>query len=59
MTAQAVATVSYKKLVAKTPPKIIHTEEQNEQYIKILFDLTSRKMTKEESEFAGAADTFD
>jgi HTH-type transcriptional regulator/antitoxin HigA len=51
MTAPAVA-ITYKKLVAKTPPKVVHTEEQNEQYIKVLFDLTSRKMTKEESEFA-------
>jgi|ERR1700678_420141 HTH-type transcriptional regulator/antitoxin HigA len=52
MTAPAVAAVTYKKLVAKTPPKIVRTEEQNEQYVKVLFDLTSRKMTKEESEFA-------
>ena len=52
MTAPAVAAVTYKKLVAKTLPKIVHTEEQNEQYIKVLFDLTTRKMTKEESEFA-------
>jgi HTH-type transcriptional regulator/antitoxin HigA len=52
MTAPAVAAVTYKKLVAKTLPKIVHTEEQNEQYIKVLFDLTSHKMTKEESEFA-------
>jgi HTH-type transcriptional regulator / antitoxin HigA len=52
MTASAVAAVTYKKLVAKTLPKIVRTEEQNEQYIKVLFDLTSHKMTKEESEFA-------
>ncbi len=52
MTATAVATVAYKKLVAETPPGILHSEEQNEQYIKVLFDLTSRKMTNEESEFA-------
>jgi HTH-type transcriptional regulator / antitoxin HigA len=52
MTAPAVAAVTYKKLVAKTLPKIVRTEEQNEQYIKVLFDLTSHKMTKEESEFA-------
>ena len=52
MTAATVAAVTYKKLVAKTPPKIVRTEEQNEQYVKVLFDLTSRKMTKEESEFA-------
>jgi HTH-type transcriptional regulator/antitoxin HigA len=52
MTAPAAAAVTYKKLVAKILPKIVHTEEQNEQYIKVLFDLTSRKMTKEESEFA-------
>jgi HTH-type transcriptional regulator/antitoxin HigA len=52
MTAPAVAAVTYKKLVTKTPPKIVHTAEQNEQYLKVLFDLTSRKMTKEESEFA-------
>ena len=52
MTAPPVAAVAYKKLVAKTPPKIVRTEDQNEQYVKILFDLTSRKMTKEEREFA-------
>jgi HTH-type transcriptional regulator/antitoxin HigA len=52
MTAPAVAALSYKALVTKTPPKIVHTEEQHEQYVKVLFDLTSRKMTKEESEFA-------
>jgi HTH-type transcriptional regulator / antitoxin HigA len=52
MTGPAVEAVTYKKLVAKTPPRIVRTEEQNEQYAKVLFDLTSRKMTKEESEFA-------
>jgi HTH-type transcriptional regulator/antitoxin HigA len=45
-------TVTYAKLVAKTPPKIVRTEEQNENYIKVLFDLKSRKMTKDEREFA-------
>jgi len=46
------STATYAKLVAKTPPKIVRTEEQNENYIKILFDLNSRKMTKDEREFA-------
>jgi HTH-type transcriptional regulator / antitoxin HigA len=45
-------TATYAKLVAKTPPQIVRTEEQNENYIKVLAGLLSRKMTKEESEFA-------
>ncbi len=45
-------TATYAKLVAKTPPRIVRTEEQNESYIKVLFDLKSRKMTKDEREFA-------
>jgi hypothetical protein len=44
-----VPTVAYAKLVAKTPLKIVRTEEQNENYRKVLFDLTSRKMTNIES----------
>jgi len=30
------STATYAKLVAKTPPKIVRTEEQNEYYIKAL-----------------------
>ncbi len=45
-------TATYAKLVAKTPPQIVRTEEQNENYIKVLEGLLSGKMTKEESEFA-------
>ena len=43
---------TYAKLVAKTPPRIVHTEKQNELYTSVLYDLTSRKMTKDEREFA-------
>jgi HTH-type transcriptional regulator / antitoxin HigA len=46
------STATYVKLVAKTPPRIVRTEEQNENYIQVLEGLLSRKMTKEESEFA-------
>jgi len=45
-------TAAYVKLVAKTPPRIVRSEEQNEEYIKALYDLTNRKMTKDEREFA-------
>jgi len=47
-----IPTEQYAKLVAKTPPRIVHNEQQNEHYIQVLFDLTSRKMTKDEREFA-------
>jgi len=52
MIAPTLSATAYKKLVAKTPPKIVQTEEQNEEYIKVLESLLSREMTKEESEFA-------
>jgi HTH-type transcriptional regulator / antitoxin HigA len=52
MITPAVREATYKKLVAKTPPKIVSTEEQNKEYIKVLESLLSRKMTKEESDFA-------
>ena len=36
-------TATYAKLVAKTPPQIVRTEEQNENYIKVLEGLLSAK----------------
>jgi HTH-type transcriptional regulator/antitoxin HigA len=52
MITPAVREATYKKLVEKTPPRIIKTEEQNEEYIKVVQSLLKRKMTKEEKEFA-------
>ncbi len=43
---------TYAKLVAKTPPRIVRSQEQNELYTAVLYDLTSCRMTKDEREFA-------
>jgi HTH-type transcriptional regulator/antitoxin HigA len=53
MSGVAYESISYKKLVAKHPPHVIHTEEENEAYIAELEALYSQEeLTPEESEYA-------
>src|SRR5690242_17142620 len=43
----------YRKLLVKKPPRVIHTEKENEEYIRELEALYSReKITPEEKEYA-------
>ena len=52
----SVLTVSpeYKTLLKKTAPKVIHTEEENEVYTEILYDLDrrSKELTPAEKDLA-------
>jgi HTH-type transcriptional regulator / antitoxin HigA len=53
MNATQVDPLVYAKLLRQTLPTVIHSEEQNERYIKILDKLTSRDdLSPEEEEFA-------
>jgi HTH-type transcriptional regulator/antitoxin HigA len=56
MEAMCVLTVSpeYKTLLKKAAPKVIHTEEENEAYTKILYDLDrrSKELTPAEKDLA-------
>jgi HTH-type transcriptional regulator/antitoxin HigA len=56
METMSVLTVSpeYKTLLKKAAPKVIHTEEENEAYTKILYDLDrrSKELTPAEKDLA-------
>jgi HTH-type transcriptional regulator/antitoxin HigA len=56
MEAMSALTVSraYSALLVKVPPKVIHTEEENDAYTKILYELDrrSKRLTTAEKELA-------
>jgi HTH-type transcriptional regulator/antitoxin HigA len=49
-----IANSEYKRLLRKFPPKVIHSEKQNERYARSLYELDQRsgKLTRAEKELA-------